>query len=58
MGLTDYCECRFSAGNGGNGIIAWRREAHYDKGGPGGGNGGNGGNVVLQADHNCDSLFF
>ncbi|WP_462217882.1 GTPase ObgE [Mycoplasmoides genitalium] len=58
MAITDYCECRFTAGNGGNGIIAWKREAHYDKGGPGGGNGGNGGNVILQADHNCDSLFF
>ncbi|WP_033160129.1 GTPase ObgE [Mycoplasmoides alvi] len=56
MQFVDYCEIELCAGNGGNGIVAWRREAHYDKGGPAGGNGGNGGNIILVASHNTASL--
>jgi GTP-binding protein len=44
------------AGDGGNGIVAWRREAHVAKGGPAGGDGGDGGDVVLVADKNVHSL--
>ena len=37
-------------GDGGNGSISFRREAHVPKGGPDGGDGGNGGDVVLVCD--------
>ncbi|MDC8917994.1 GTPase ObgE [Metamycoplasma hyosynoviae] len=44
------------AGNGGNGIISFRREAHVDKGGPDGGDGGNGGNIIFQGDKGMNTL--
>jgi GTPase len=44
------------AGDGGNGIVAWRREAHVAKGGPAGGDGGDGGDVIFVADKNSHSL--
>lgn len=56
MHFIDSCELKLCAGNGGNGIVAWRREAHYDKGGPAGGSGGDGGDIILMADHNESSL--
>jgi GTP-binding protein len=45
-----------SAGKGGNGVVAWRREKFIPKGGPSGGNGGNGGSVILKADEQLFSL--
>ncbi|WP_027122075.1 GTPase ObgE [[Mycoplasma] imitans] len=56
MQFIDRCQLKLIAGNGGDGIIAWRREAHYDKGGPAGGSGGKGGNIILVADHNQSTL--
>lgn len=56
MQFIDRCQIKLIAGNGGDGIIAWRREAHYDKGGPAGGSGGKGGNIILVADHNQSTL--
>lgn len=44
------------AGDGGNGAVAWRREAHVPKGGPAGGDGGDGGDVVLVGDDGVHSL--
>lgn len=57
MQFVDKCKILVKAGNGGNGIVAWRREAHYPEGGPAGGDGGNGGNVIIIGDENTNSLF-
>ena len=43
-------------GDGGAGVISFRREAHTPKGGPDGGDGGNGGDVILRSDRNVASL--
>ncbi|MCH7987984.1 MAG: GTPase ObgE [Planctomycetes bacterium] len=47
-------ECR--AGEGGDGCLSFRREAHIPRGGPDGGDGGDGGSVIIQADRNLGSL--
>ena len=47
-----YCK----AGDGGNGCMSFRREAHVPRGGPDGGDGGNGGNVIIRAERNLGSL--
>jgi len=44
------------AGDGGNGCLSFRREAHVPRGGPDGGDGGDGGNVFIQAEKNLGSL--
>ena len=38
--FIDAVNVKFRAGNGGNGIVSWRREARIAKGGPFGGDGG------------------
>ena len=48
--FLDVTEIRVRSGRGGNGIVAFRHEAHVPKGGPGGGDGGRGGNVYLKVD--------
>ena len=57
MQFIDKCIIDLQAGNGGDGIVAWRREAHYPEGGPWGGDGGRGGEIFVYADHNENSLF-
>jgi len=54
--FVDRVLIQFSAGKGGNGAVAWRREKYIPKGGPAGGNGGNGGSIILQADAQIPSL--
>jgi GTPase len=54
--FVDSTLLTLSAGNGGNGVIAWRREKYIPKGGPTGGNGGGGGSIVLKADSQTLSL--
>lgn len=54
--FVDTVVLSLSAGKGGNGVIAWRRQKFIAKGGPAGGNGGNGGSVYLEAHPQVHSL--
>lgn len=56
MKFVDEAEIRVEAGDGGNGVIGFRREKYVPKGGPDGGDGGDGGSVYLQADENLNTL--
>lgn len=47
---------KLTAGKGGNGTIAWRREKYIPKGGPFGGNGGCGGSVIIKSGPQVYSL--
>ena len=55
-GFVDECNLHVTAGDGGAGCVAFRREAHVSRGGPSGGDGGRGGDVWLVADRNVASL--
>lgn len=54
--FVDECTVHVRGGDGGSGMVAFRREAHVPLGGPDGGDGGDGGDVVLVADTNVTSL--
>ncbi len=54
--FIDKAKIKLLSGNGGNGMVAWRREKYVDKGGPAGGDGGKGGDIYLTADENMTTL--
>lgn len=54
--FIDEAVIQLKAGDGGNGVVAFRREDGVPRGGPSGGDGGNGGSIILVADSNLASL--
>lgn len=54
--MIDQVDIVIKAGDGGNGVVAFRREKFVPFGGPSGGDGGKGGDVVLTADHSLRTL--
>jgi GTP-binding protein len=56
MQFIDQAEIEVQAGDGGDGIVAFRREKYVPAGGPAGGNGGNGGSVILVAVEHLQTL--
>jgi GTP-binding protein len=54
--LFDEVTIHVTAGDGGNGAVAFRREAYVPRGGPSGGSGGRGGNVYLRVDKRLNTL--
>jgi len=54
--FIDRAVINVQAGDGGSGIISFRREKFAPMGGPDGGDGGRGGNVIVRADLNLNTL--
>jgi GTP-binding protein len=56
MKFLDEAKVYLKAGDGGNGVVAFRREKYIEFGGPDGGNGGRGGNVYAEAVDGLNTL--
>ena len=56
MKFVDEVSISVKAGDGGNGMMSFRREKFIEKGGPNGGDGGDGGSVYLEAVENFNTL--
>ncbi|MBV9784638.1 MAG: GTPase ObgE [Acidisphaera sp.] len=56
MKFLEQAKIFVKSGDGGNGVVAFRRERFIEFGGPDGGNGGRGGDVVVEAVENLNTL--
>ncbi|WP_135466759.1 GTPase ObgE [Crenalkalicoccus roseus] len=56
MKFLDEAKVWVKAGDGGDGVVAFRREKFLEFGGPDGGNGGRGGDVVVEAVEGLNTL--
>ncbi|MGC9270940.1 GTPase ObgE [Acidiphilium sp.] len=56
MKFLDQAKIYLRSGDGGNGVVAFRREKYIEFGGPDGGNGGRGGDIVFEAVENLNTL--
>jgi len=56
MKFVDEASIWVKAGDGGNGVVSFRREKYIEFGGPDGGDGGDGGSVYLVGDANLNTL--
>ena len=56
MRFVDECEVKVVAGDGGNGVVAFRREKFVPFGGPSGGDGGKGADVLFEGDEGMSTL--
>ncbi len=54
--FVDQVKVYVKGGDGGNGMVAFRREKYVPKGGPAGGDGGNGADVVFEVDEGLRTL--
>lgn len=54
--FIDRVKIKIKAGDGGNGVTAFRREKFVPRGGPSGGDGGVGGSVWLESDEGLNTL--
>lgn len=54
--FVDQVRVYVKAGDGGNGLVAYRREKYIPLGGPAGGDGGNGADVVFEVDEGLNTL--
>jgi GTPase len=54
--FVDEVKISAKSGDGGNGLVAFRREKFVPRGGPAGGDGGRGGDVTLEADGRMTTL--
>lgn len=54
--FIDRTKIYVKAGDGGNGVTAFRREKFVPRGGPSGGDGGRGGNVWIESDEGLNTL--
>ena len=56
MKFLDQAKIYVKSGDGGDGVVAFRREKYIEFGGPDGGNGGRGGDIVFEAAANLNTL--
>ena len=54
--FVDNVKIYLKAGNGGHGVVSFRREKYVARGGPDGGDGGRGGNIVFRIDEGSNTL--
>ncbi len=54
--FIDRVKIKIKAGDGGNGVTAFRREKFVPRGGPSGGDGGRGGSVWIESDEGLNTL--